>query len=444
MPSFEPSHGFAFWLVLLQNHGSVCSMRSLHLALDRIADAGVPKTMAAAEARHVRFCNRAAFAGFVCALVFLFLETPVITDWGRTTALEVGILAVRGVMAVLFLLPLWLNLRRQHAAARLAVVAVSLTFVLSSSVIFGAVAPSHLFVIVIASAAHVLFPEYEAVRMRWALGVCGIAFGVMLWLRHRDVPLISVSRPDVRMVMEILISAGALALAVVITRALRATARRSELEAIREQERADRLLLNILPEQVARRLKDDPTTIADGFHDVTVLFADLVGFTPMSEKMSPQQILALMDRVFCRFDELVDQFGLEKIKTVGDAYMLAGGLPDLKSSHAEDVAGMALAMLDEVKKIHGPHGEPLSIRIGMATGPVVAGVIGRKKFLYDLWGDTVNTASRMESSGEPNSIQVNEATWRRLRDRFVFRERGGIEIKGKGRVMTWFLEGGLT
>lgn len=416
-------------------------MNGSHSIMDRIAECGVPGGMSAVESKHVRFCNLAAGAAFVCASLFWILEIPVITDWGHTTGLEAGIIISRGVAVLLFLLPFWLNRRLQHTPARLALMLVSLGFVLSSSVIFAASAPVHLFVIVIAAAALALFPEREAGHMWMVALACALTFGVLLGLRHRNEPVITVSRPEVRLAMEVLISFGALILALVITHALRVTARRSELQAIYEQERADRLLLNILPEQIARRLKDDPKTIADGFHDVTVLFADLVGFTPMSEKMSPNETLQLMDRVFSRFDELVDQFGLEKIKTVGDAYMLAGGLPDANASHAEDVARMALAMQKEVRTFHGPQGEPLSIRIGIATGPVVAGVIGRKKFLYDLWGDTVNTASRMESCGEPDTIQVSETTWRRLRDRFTLRERGEIEIKGKGRVMTWFLEG---
>ena len=244
--------------------------------------------------------------------------------------------------------------------------------------------------------------------------------------------------------MEAAISFGALLLSVIVTWVMRQTTRRAELQATAEQERADRLLLNILPETIARRLKDDPQTIADGFHEVTVLFADLVGFTPISEKLTPRATLQLMDDVFSRFDSLVDQFGLEKIKTVGDAYMLAGGLPAPNESHAADVAQMALAMLDAVREIEGPDGTPLRLRIGMATGPVVAGVIGKKKFLYDLWGDTVNTASRMESLGEPDRIQVSETTWRQLQTRFEFSERGLIEVKGKGQMRTWFLKGGVS
>lgn len=416
-------------------------MNRLARIFERIADAGVPATMSASEAKHVRFCNLTALAGLSCAVVFWFLEMPVVTDWGRTTALESAIIAARGLGAVLFLAPVWLNLHRYHAAARLASVSIALLYVLSSTFIFGGFAPAHLFVIVIAAASMAMFPEEERGRMWLVVGASLLVFGIMMWLRERNDPLVPVMRHDVRVAMEVLISFGALILALVVTFVLRATARRAELQAIHEHERADRLLLNILPEQIARRLKDDPQSIADGFHDVTVLFADLVGFTPMSEKMSPGEILQLMDEVFTRFDALVDRFGLEKIKTVGDAYMLAGGLPNPTESHAEDVAGMALAMLDEVRSIHGPDGTPLNIRIGIATGPVVAGVIGRKKFLYDLWGDTVNTASRMESSGEINSIQVTETTWRRLCGKFDFRERGEIEIKGKGRVMTWFLEG---
>jgi adenylate cyclase len=416
-------------------------MKRLSRTFARLADAGVPVGMSASEAKHVRFCNLTAAASFVCAVVFWCLEVPIITDWGRTTALELSILVARGIGVILFILPLWLNVRQRPGAARLVMISVALLYVVSSSVIFGASAPSHLFTIVIAAAVLATFPEHEHRRMWAVIGVCMLAFAAMLWLRERNLPLIEVRRPEVRLALEVATSFGALILAVIIIRVLRVTARRSELQAMHEHERADRLLLNILPEQIARRLKDDPQTIADGFHDVTVLFADLAGFTPMSEKMAPRAILQLMDEVFTRFDALVDQFGLEKIKTVGDAYMLAGGLPHPTESHAADVAGMALAMLNEVKDIRGPDGTPLSIRIGIATGPVVAGVIGRKKFLYDLWGDTVNTASRMESSGEINTIQVTETTWRRLRGQFDFRERGGIEIKGKGRVMTWFLEG---
>lgn len=411
-------------------------------ALDRIADTGVPTGMPAADAKHVRFCNLAAFIAAVFSLLFWLLEAPlivhlVLAKGGAALFILIG----RGLGAFLFLLPLWLNRRGHYPEARLALIVVALLFPLSAVVLFGNSAPAHLFVIVVAAATLAMFPEHETTRMRVVLAVCAVIFGVMLWLRSVNQPLIHLDRPDARLRMEVLISSGALILSVVITWVLRATARRSELQAIREQERADRLLLNILPEQIARRLKDDPKTIADGFHDVTVLFADLVGFTPMSARMSPAETLNLMDEIFSRFDALVDQFGLEKIKTVGDAYMLAGGLPDPKDSHAEDVADMALAMLDEVRKIQGPHGEPLSVRIGIATGPVVAGVIGRKKFLYDLWGDTVNTASRMESFGEANTIQVSETTWARLKDRFRFRERGGVEIKGKGRIATWFLEG---
>jgi len=426
---------------LAENQPTFTAMKRLSRTLARLADAGVPAGMSASEAKHVRFCNLTAAASFVCAVVFWSLELPIITDWGHTTTLELNIMLARGLGVILFLLPLWLNVRQHPAAARLVLVGVALLYVISSSVIFGASAPSHLFTIVIAAAALATFPEHEHRRMWGIIGVCLLAFAVMLWLRERNQPLILVQRQEVRLALEVTTSFGALILAVIIIRVLRVTARRSELQAMHEHERADRLLLNILPEQIARRLKDDPQTIADGFHDVTVLFADLVGFTPMSEKMAPRAILQLMDEVFTRFDALVDQFGLEKIKTVGDAYMLAGGLPNPTASHAEDVAGMALAMLNEVRDIRGPNGMPLSIRIGIATGPVVAGVIGRKKFLYDLWGDTVNTASRMESSGEVNTIQVTETTWRRLRGQFDFRERGEIEIKGKGRLMTWFLEG---
>jgi len=201
-----------------------------------------------------------------------------------------------------------------------------------------------------------------------------------------------------------------------------------------ERAKSERLLLNVLPRPIAARLRDGDTTIAERFDEVTVLFADIVDFTSMSAGASPDEVVGLLDELFTRFDELAERHGLEKIKTIGDAYMVAGGLPVPRDDHAEAVAEMALEMIASLAQ--RVDGLPLRIRIGIDTGPVVAGVIGRRKFIYDLWGDTVNTASRMESNGVPGSIQVTERTYRSLCERYRFEERGTIAVKGKGEVPT--------
>ena len=208
-----------------------------------------------------------------------------------------------------------------------------------------------------------------------------------------------------------------------------------------EEERSERLLLNVLPSPIAARLKQDEVLIADGFADVTVLFADLVDFTRRSQRSRPQQVVLLLDELFSSFDQLAKRHGLEKIKTIGDAYMVAGGLPEPMADHPRAVADMALAMQVEVARRLDDGGRPLQVRIGIDTGPVVAGVIGQDKFSYDVWGDTVNTASRMESSGVPGRIQVTERTFRRLRDRYRLERRGPVEVKGKGPMITYFLVG---
>jgi class 3 adenylate cyclase len=208
-----------------------------------------------------------------------------------------------------------------------------------------------------------------------------------------------------------------------------------------EQERSERLLLNVLPAPIAARLKQTEGVIADGFPDVTVLFADLVDFTRRSHRIAPEQVVVTLNGLFTAFDQLAQQRGLEKIKTVGDAYMVAGGLPDPRPDHAEAVAEMALAMREEVTRHPDAVGQPLAVRIGIDIGPVVAGVIGTTKFSYDLWGDTVNTASRMESSGVPGCIQVTARTYQRLKDSYRFDRRGPIPVKGKGDVLTYFLVG---
>jgi class 3 adenylate cyclase len=208
-----------------------------------------------------------------------------------------------------------------------------------------------------------------------------------------------------------------------------------------EQEKSERLLLNVLPAPIAARLKQTDGVIADAFGEVTVLFADLVDFTRRSERIAPEQVVQALNDLFSVFDQHAQQRGLEKIKTIGDAYMVAGGLPDPRPDHAQAVAEMALAMRDVVARRTDPGGQPLAVRIGIDTGPVVAGVIGTSKFSYDLWGDTVNTASRMESQGVAGCIQVTARTYKRLRDGYRFERRGPIPVKGKGEIVTYFLVG---
>jgi len=217
-----------------------------------------------------------------------------------------------------------------------------------------------------------------------------------------------------------------------------------------ERHRSESLLLNVLPRRIAERLKNSPDKIiADRFTSATVLFSDIVGFTQLSSRLAAEEIVKRLDEVFSRFDGIADELELEKIKTIGDAYMVAGGVPARRSGHAEAICEMALRMRDCVaelareyaSKSSGEDEPPLAVRIGVHTGPVVAGVIGKKKFIYDVWGDTVNTASRMESHGVPGSIQVSEATYEAAKDKFLFEPRGSITVKGKGEMTTYLLVG---
>jgi len=208
-----------------------------------------------------------------------------------------------------------------------------------------------------------------------------------------------------------------------------------------EQARSERLLLNVLPGPIAERLKRGPGTIAEHYEAVTVLFADLVGFTERTQVMPADDLVALLDRIFSAFDREADAQGIEKIKTIGDAYMVAGGLPERRPDHVQAVARVALAMREEIASIaREPGCEWLAVRIGVDTGPAVAGVIGRRKFIYDLWGDTVNTASRMESHGLPGQIHVTERVAAALGPEFTVRPRGTILVKSKGPMRTFLLD----
>jgi adenylate cyclase len=208
-----------------------------------------------------------------------------------------------------------------------------------------------------------------------------------------------------------------------------------------EQERSERLLLNILPGPIAERLKHDKQTIADGFADVTVMFVDIVNFTRIAEGLTPQQVFAMLNRIFSSFDELAEQFSVEKIKTIGDAYMVAGGLNNESDNYAKSIADLAIAMRDLLHRDFTINNMHLDVRIGIGTGPIVAGVLGKKKFIYDLWGDTVNLASRITSEGVPGMIQVDSTTYQRLAKCFTFAEPQTIHLKGKGETVVYRLIG---
>lgn len=206
-----------------------------------------------------------------------------------------------------------------------------------------------------------------------------------------------------------------------------------------EQDKSEKLLLNILPSPIVDRLKLSSEAIADGFAEATVLFADIVGFTELSSRLSPKELVHRLNEIFSAFDALVEKHGLEKIKTIGDAYMVVGGLPEPREDHAIAMARFAIEMRSELQRINEVLGESIDIRIGINSGPVVAGVIGTKKFIYDLWGDAVNVASRMESHGKPGEIHVSATTYEKLKSSFHLESRGTVYIKGKGDMETYWL-----
>jgi len=285
-----------------------------------------------------------------------------------------------------------------------------------------------------------------------AAGPWFAAYVALIILSALADPLLAPSAPPLPawfIVTNFLMNIGAVSLVAYIVLRYLAIKREEAVTALRrehlllqeEQAKSERLLLNVLPKPIADRLKQQPAAIADGFPEATVLFADIVDFTRLSANMPPEALVAWLNDLFSSFDHLSERLGLEKIKTVGDAYMAVAGLPTPRPDHAQAAAEMALAMQDLLAQGTAPNGEPLRMRIGLHTGPVVAGVIGTRKFIYDLWGDTVNTASRMESHGLAGAIQVTEASYSRLRSDYDFEERGMVQVKGKGEMRTYLLKG---
>jgi len=358
-----------------------------------------------------------------------------VLDW---QALQPLVIAIVATMPLFVIPPLLHRLNDYAAMVSIAVINGAALVLLAS--IVGSAAGLHFFLFA-APAAIVFFGPHH-VRLSAFISVCIlIAFLVVeLYFPHHT-SVVPVSPALLSGIKIGCISASMALIFVAVYLAIR-MAENAEDALEREFNRSENLLLNLMPNSIALRLKHDPSEIiADHFQEVTILFADIVGFTPRASQLSPRDTVQFLNRVFSEFDRLAEKYRLEKIKTIGDAYMVAGGMPDQRVGHAVDVGNMALDILDVTQKLSAELQDELTVRVGIHTGPAVAGVIGTRKLFYDVWGDTVNTASRMESHGTAGKIQVTEEAKRALGAGFRFESRGTVDIKGKGPLELYYLCG---
>jgi class 3 adenylate cyclase len=400
--------------------------------LGRLIRIGRDPEMAPSEARYVVLSNIIAMLGVVFTLGF----APILVISGSLVfpALQI-------VYALGYLPTFWLNHRRHRAAATTWLVLSSHLLAVSQVLVEGTELDVHLFFMLHTMLPFVVFSPRHSRLMVALSALAGLDLVLVVALGDRLPHLGPVIPPDRLQILRPILLGGLFATLAACAHYARRATLIAEAALDLAHQRSEDLLLNILPPSIARRLKLSGGTIADGFPEVSVLFADIVGFTRMSSRLPPEKIVDVLNDLFCKFDDLAGRLGLEKIKTIGDCYMVAGGLPEPRADHAEAVAEMALEMLDIVTELATRTGEAISVRIGMHSGPVVAGVIGKRKFIYDLWGDTVNIASRMESHGIPGAIQLSGAARRLLDGKYRLRLRGMIDVKGKGAMETWLLEG---
>jgi adenylate cyclase len=410
--------------------GRIVESPRIQRLFGRLIRIGRDPAMAPSEARYVVLSNIIAMLGVAFTLGF----APILLISGSLLypALQV-------IYALGYLPTFWFNRRGHRTAATTWLVLSSHLLAVIQVLVEGTELDVHLFFMLHTMLPFLVFSPRHHKLMATLSALAGIDMVLVVALGDRLPrlgPEIALER--LQILRPILLGGLFATLATCAHYARRATLI-AEAALDRAHQRSEELLLNILPPSIAQRLKAGGT-IADGFTNVSVLFADIVGFTRLSSRLSPERIVDVLNDLFCKFDDVAGRLGLEKIKTIGDCYMVAGGLPEPRADHAEAVAEMALAMLDIIAGLAAVTGEVLSIRIGIHSGPVVAGVIGKRKFIYDLWGDTVNIASRMESHGLPGAIQLSDASRRLLDGKYRIRSRGMIDVKGKGEMETWLLE----
>jgi len=394
---------------------------------------GLTEDLAPSEARYVRALN-----GIVLIVVLLlWSQVPIIVYLLPTTRyLLPGFL----LFPVLWQLVPLLNHLGRYTAARLFFSLTSFAFIAFNAVQLGPGVENHFFMMTVFVTAFIIYPPRQfkfiiLIALLAGVFLVGLEVFYNVYGRLVDFPpeIIMLARWSSMLTLFMVILFVSLYHYKVVVDA------ETRLES--EHRKSERLLLNILPAAIAARLKASPEPIADRIEEASILFADLIGFTGLATRIPPRQVVEILDTLFSKFDRISHSRGLEKIKTIGDSYMVAGGVPTADEDHYTAIADCALEMLAFMRSNPIPEAPGLSIRIGIHTGPVVAGVICERKFAYDLWGDTVNTASRMESHGLPNQIQVSAEFYERTKDGYLYEPRGKLSIKGKGMMDTYLLEG---
>jgi adenylate cyclase len=388
---------------------------------NRIIDLGINKQTDVIQTRHIRFTN-----SVIVILFFFIIENVAISIYFHQPLVTLVFL----MHFILISLTLLFNHMGKRVLASAWFSGVAILFVSIYSIIFTERGYNFVFLPMIIFLQFFLFSaaEKKYIFIFTAITVFCLA-GVLFWPAFHLQTLIPVSK------------VGLPCLSIAFGLYAFITISRADREVAKEKDKTDQLLLNILPQSIAQRFKNDQSYLAEEYKSVTVLFADIVSFTSLSEKLKPDVLVGFLNKIFSEFDYLAELYGLEKIKTIGDAYMVAGGVPIPCDDHTRKICRMAIKMQEVAKDILTPFEEQVSIRIGINTGPAIAGVIGVKKFIYDLWGDTVNTASRMESYAEAGKIQITTEVYELIKNEFECQSRGLINVKGKGSMTTYFLMG---
>ncbi len=403
----------------------------LQLLWNRIAYNGVSLLSDPSEQKNIVLLNSLAVTISFFSIGTLVISSLLLPEFFQVKFIPIG-------YAVLCFGTIYLNGRGWFVAARVYFGIISILFLIATSLIMGGPSNFHFYILTGMMLQFFIFPAGQRFWMLFEAMAFLTSF-VVFELYFRETPGTLGLDGDEMSVMRTINAVGASLLNFGFAAYVSSTFHIAERYLNAEKDKSERLLLNILPASVAVKLRENPDTIAERFENCTILFSDIVGFTELSRHMPAVEVVGLLNEIFSAFDDLAEKYGLEKIKTIGDAYMVVGGLPEPHVEHAERVAQFALDMLEVVREYREKNDYPLELRVGISSGDAVAGVIGKKKFVYDLWGSNVNTASRMESHGLPGRVQVTESTYSLLKGKFRMEERGTIEVKGLGAIRSYLL-----